>query len=151
MGHSLIRSLIGSHHSLVRLFRNACVPQALRCAHWLAHELMGQRNLFSFFIFSSLPESPCTRFLPLTPPWFPIPWISISIHLSFMRKATMKLRSPIRASYFSFSPLILKPRREILSSSVKQLYSVIWTFLWIHVDRGSVKAWKSQLCNCVIV
>ena len=37
MGHSLVRSRIRSHRSLVRLLRTARFARALRCAHSLAH------------------------------------------------------------------------------------------------------------------
>ena len=39
LGHSLVRSLVRSHHSLVRLLQTACFARALRCAHSFAHSL----------------------------------------------------------------------------------------------------------------
>ena len=36
-GHSLVRSLVRSHCSLIRLLRTARYARALRCAHSLAH------------------------------------------------------------------------------------------------------------------
>ena len=39
MGHSLIRSLVRSHRSLVRLLRTARFARALRCAHSFARSL----------------------------------------------------------------------------------------------------------------
>ena len=62
MGHSLIRSLIGSHHSLVRLprllallARSAAVTRSL--ARSLTPELVGQWNMFVQFL--RCPESLC--------------------------------------------------------------------------------------------
>ena len=47
MGHSLLRSLVCSHRSLIRLLCTARFARAFRCAHSLAHtlapELMGKR------------------------------------------------------------------------------------------------------------
>ena len=37
LGHSLVRSLVRSHRSLVRLLQTARFARALRCAHSLAH------------------------------------------------------------------------------------------------------------------
>jgi len=39
MGHSLVRSLVRSHRSLVRLLRTARFARALRCAHSFARSL----------------------------------------------------------------------------------------------------------------
>ena len=37
VGHSLVRLLVCSHHSLVRLLRTARFARALHCAHLFAH------------------------------------------------------------------------------------------------------------------
>ena len=39
LGHSLVRSLVRSHRSLIRLLRTARFARALRCAHSLARSL----------------------------------------------------------------------------------------------------------------
>ena len=39
LGHSLVRSLVCSHHSLIRLLRTARFARALRCAHSFARSL----------------------------------------------------------------------------------------------------------------
>ena len=39
LGHSLVRSLVRSHRSLVRLLRTARFARALRCAHSFARSL----------------------------------------------------------------------------------------------------------------
>merc|ERR1712136_322498 len=39
LGHSLVRSLVPSHRSLVRLLRTARFARALRCAHSFARSL----------------------------------------------------------------------------------------------------------------
>ena len=39
LGHSLLRSLVRSHRSLIRLLRTARFARALRCAHSLARSL----------------------------------------------------------------------------------------------------------------
>ena len=39
LGHSLIRSLVRSHRSLICLLRTACFARALRCAHSFARSL----------------------------------------------------------------------------------------------------------------
>ena len=49
MGHSLIGSLVRSHRSLVRFLRTARCARAVRCAHSLAPELVGQWNILSNF------------------------------------------------------------------------------------------------------
>ena len=66
LGHSLVRSLVRSHRSLVRLLRTARFARALRCAHLFARSLtsltsslVGQwmiRWLFRlcFFLFSTI-------------------------------------------------------------------------------------------------
>ena len=59
LGHSLIRSLIHSHRSLIRLLRTARFVRALRCAHSLAPKLVGQWNIFVQFLKG--PESLCIR------------------------------------------------------------------------------------------
>ena len=50
MGHSLIRSLVRSHRSLVRFLRTARFARALCCAHSFAPELLGQKNIFVQFL-----------------------------------------------------------------------------------------------------
>ena len=39
LGHSLVRPLVRSHRSLIRLLRPTCFARALRCTHSLAHSL----------------------------------------------------------------------------------------------------------------
>ena len=57
-GHSLVRSLVHSHRSLIRLLRTARFADALRCAlsfarsvaHSLTTELMGKRFMFTHWM-----------------------------------------------------------------------------------------------------
>ena len=54
LGHSLVRSLVRSHRSLVCLLRTARFARALRCAHSFAPEVVGRWNVFVQF--SRCPE-----------------------------------------------------------------------------------------------
>ena len=69
LGHSLVRSLVRSHHSLNRLHRTARFARVLRCAHsfarWLAHSLapglMGMRFLATTVVEPTVERSSMLR------------------------------------------------------------------------------------------
>ena len=57
LGHSLVRSLVRSHRSLIRFLRIACFTRALCCAHSLARSRAHGKEIYDYKLNASVSYS----------------------------------------------------------------------------------------------